>query len=387
MGRETIYTGVRRASETTIEIRFRYKGKNCKERIRLKPSTANLKRAFAHRQQIIDSIEAGTFDYSTTFPNSKNALKFEENKLETVETYFINWLKNEKLTKKASTYKLYLNIVNNVLIPYFGQLTLDKVTRKMVRDFVNLQTCGNKRMNNVLIPLRRILQEAYNDELISSNPLKDFKYKKNEAVKTLVDPFTIEEIEKILSHLKGQNKNIINFAVWTGLRPSEYIALNWSDIDFVHGYIYVSKVLTDDSLDFEKPKTASGLRKVKILDPAMDILNDQKQYSFLKGEEIFQNFKGERFKNPSQVYNTAWKHPLRKSGVRKREMYQLRHTFASRLISSGENIMWVSKQMGHSSWAMTANKYARWMDEANEHAGNKAVKKFDNKCGKNVANS
>ncbi len=72
MGRKQ-RTGVRAVSASSIEISFVYQGKRCRERIKLKPTPANLKRAERHREAILDAIERGTFDYATTFPNSKQA--------------------------------------------------------------------------------------------------------------------------------------------------------------------------------------------------------------------------------------------------------------------------------------------------------------------------
>ena len=68
MGRDG--AGVRAVSNSTIEISFPYKGKRCRERVKLKPTPANLNRAKRHRAAILDAIDKGTFDYAVTFPDS-----------------------------------------------------------------------------------------------------------------------------------------------------------------------------------------------------------------------------------------------------------------------------------------------------------------------------
>ncbi|OBX35623.1 hypothetical protein A8U91_04697 [Halomonas elongata] len=70
------YEGVRIASASTVEIDFYYQGVRCRERLKLQPTPANLRKAARHRAAIIDAIDAGTFDYQVTFPRSKNARKF-----------------------------------------------------------------------------------------------------------------------------------------------------------------------------------------------------------------------------------------------------------------------------------------------------------------------
>ena len=67
--------GVRAASKTTIEITFQLAGKRHRERLQLIPTPSNLKKAQRHRDAILEAIELGVFDYATTFPDSKHALK------------------------------------------------------------------------------------------------------------------------------------------------------------------------------------------------------------------------------------------------------------------------------------------------------------------------
>ena len=72
MGRNSEWDGVRPRSKTSIEIDFVYKGVRCRERFKLAPTPANLKRVSLHRAAILDGIARGTFDYSVTFPESTN---------------------------------------------------------------------------------------------------------------------------------------------------------------------------------------------------------------------------------------------------------------------------------------------------------------------------
>ena len=78
MGDERKRTGVVAVSASSIQISFTYKGINCRERLKLQPSPANLKRAEQHRAAILHAIERGSFDYTVTFPESPNRFKFSE---------------------------------------------------------------------------------------------------------------------------------------------------------------------------------------------------------------------------------------------------------------------------------------------------------------------
>ncbi|SFI74487.1 DUF3596 domain-containing protein [Nitrosomonas sp. Nm34] len=80
------YPGVRESSDSSIEMDFYNKKQRCRERFSLKPSPANLRKAAQHRAAILNAIDAGTLDYSYTFPESKNAIKFAPSQY-TIRTY------------------------------------------------------------------------------------------------------------------------------------------------------------------------------------------------------------------------------------------------------------------------------------------------------------
>ena len=67
----TGFEGVRPASESSIEIGFFYQGEHCVERLRMKPTAANLQRVARQRVEILAAIERGDFDYAAHFPNSR----------------------------------------------------------------------------------------------------------------------------------------------------------------------------------------------------------------------------------------------------------------------------------------------------------------------------
>lgn len=178
MGRER--TGVRVVSKSTIEISFTYQGQRCRERLKLKPTPANLKRAERHRAAIVDAIDKGTFDYTVTFPNSKNAKEFaaQSGDVYSLKSYLSQWLKHKKEGISASTYNDYKKIINNTLIPAFGHLALMDLKRKHIKEWGRTQACSNKRIGNILSPLRTALTEAVEDEMVEHNPLQGWTYKR-----------------------------------------------------------------------------------------------------------------------------------------------------------------------------------------------------------------
>lgn len=381
MGRDG--RGVKSASQSSIEITFTYRGVRCRERLPLKPTPANLKRAEQHRAAILHAIATNSFDYAATFPSSTNATKFAEYKgeVQLLGDYLEQWLDRRKPELKASAYDGYRKIVDNKLIPWFGQLRLAEIKRSHIREILSQQTCTNKTLANIQSPLRKALDDAAEDELIEANPMAGWTYSKQDAPKKKlkIDPFSKEEQKLILDAATGQAKNLLQFAFWTGLRTSEYVALNWEDVDFVRSVIIVDKALTQKSDEAETTKTISGLREVKLLAPALDAIIAQKQHTYLAGQEVFQNpATGERWTGDQPIRKRMFEPLLKKAKVRYRNPYQTRHTYASMMLSAGEHPMWVAKQMGHADWTMIARVYGKWMPDADTGAGSKAESLFGN---------
>ncbi len=378
--------GWKRASTSSYQITFNYQGVKCRERIKLKPSPANDKRIARHREAILDSIGKGTFDYSVTFPESKNALKFltVQGKAITIEHQLSEWLLSVRSSLKTSTFNDYKKIVNNQLIPEFGHLSLTELKISHVKIWAGSMDVTAKRINNIISPLRQAFAEAYEDELIERNPLYGWSYRgrNNKKSDFVVDPLSQDEQSKLLSVLKGQALNQIQFELWTGIRPSELVALNWGDIDLESGYIRIDKAITQASDDAEGTKTASGIRDIKILPPAREALIRQREHTFLKFEEVFQNpIRKERWKGDQPIRKTLWIPAIKKSGIRYRNPYQTRHTYASMMLTAGESALWVAQQMGHKDVTMIYKTYGKWIPSAVPDAGDKAAKLFGGQSG------
>ncbi|MGZ8158361.1 MAG: tyrosine-type recombinase/integrase [Methylobacter sp.] len=370
-------SGVREATKTSYEIEFVYQRERCRERIKLKPCPSNRRIVERHRADIIAAIEDGTFDYAVTFPNSKRAKAFQESqKVIFIGQWLDKWLDHKERHIKASTYSGYRKAIG-ILKPQFGHIALTDIKKKDVRDWCKTLDCSNKRVRNLIQPLINAMQYAVEDELIENNPLKDFSFKRIEPPKEdYVDPLSREEAEKLLSVLNGQYKNLIQFALWTGLRTSELIALQWGDVDFMRGVVRIQRAKTQASRKFETTKTNAGTREVKLLAPALSALGAQKAHTFLAGQHIFINeANGKPYSGDQQLWQ-AWKRALLRAGIRYRPPYHTRHTFASWMLSAGESLPWISKQLGHASMQVTTKHYARFITDSQPEAGNKAVDLF-----------
>lgn len=381
MGRDG--RGVRPASESSIQITFQYKDQRCREIVALKPTPANLKRAEQFRAAVIHSISLGTFDYSVTFPKSKHAAKFSDGRVtvDTVEQYLTKWLASKKKTLKASSYDGYRKVVDGMIIPEFDKTLLVAWKRRDVKAWLEGLKGGNKWLSNIQSIIRSSLSDAVDDEYLEANFMAGWSYARKEAPKedSDVDPFTADEQRKVVADCDPLLANMFQFAFWSGLRTSELIALDWSDVDFASGYVRVWKSMTSASKgEAETTKTKSSIRDVKLLAPARAALKAQKDHTFLQDGPIFIfPTSGKRWTGDEQI-RKVWTRVLKKAGIRYRRPYQTRHTYASMMLSASEHPMWVAQQMGHSDWAMIRKIYGKWMPDAEPDSGAKAEAIFGN---------
>jgi len=204
--------------------------------------------------------------------------------------------------------------------------------------------------------------EMYLDEMIDKNPLDRIK---NISVKTREpEPFTAAEVEKILNELAGQERNLIQFAFWSGLRTSELIALRWEDVDLENNRIFVRHAKVRGHL--KGTKTSAGTREVMLQPQAKQALLNQQAHTGKSNEIIFHDSRtSEPWKNDQAIRKVVWTPALKKAGLKYRNPYQTRHTFASTLLSSGENPLWVAQQMGHKDWGQIRKVYGRWIKQEN----------------------
>lgn len=376
MGGRTERAGVRKASESTIEVDFYYRGRRCRERLKLEPTPRNLRWAESLLGKIRVEIGKGTFDYATHFPDSSRARDFAPAAaaLDTVEQHLWAWLRRKEPMLELHTQKDYRKAIKNVLVPAFGALRLRELTRGTVKDWIAARTeLSAKRLNNVLSPLRQMLAEAADDEILEDNPMAGVKVKRRRQVKDQddVDPFTPAEVKAILAACDGQFRNMVAFAVGSGLRwPSEVMALQWQDVDLDAGTVRVRAAVV--CRQRKRPKTEAGNRTVQLAALASDALRAQRAHTLLKGGTVFENPNtGEPWTSDQVVGKWHWRPTLKRAGVRYRPGRQLRHTYASTMLSAGEPLRWVAFQLGHLDASVTARVYSRFIPSVLVDAGHR----------------
>lgn len=360
--------GLKVRSDSGIEIDFMYRGRRCRETLKLEPTKPNLQHAARMREAILHEIGIGTFNYAKYFPNSALAKTLSGRSLQTVSQALDAFLQAAQKRCAHSTLRDYKSAIEYHLKPAFGERLLVDLNVAEIKAWIGDLTISAKRINNVLVPLRGVLDDAFIDGVIERNPaarVKNLPHRTEEP-----DPLSPEEVTALLQVCELQIRNLFQFAIWTGLRTSELIALEWGDVDWNKNIARIRRASVRKQI--KVPKTLAGERDVKLLSGALEALELQKQFSQLQAGRVFLNPRtNQPWETDAQIRKTAWRHAIRKSGIRDRNPYQTRHTFASLCLTSGENIAWVARQLGHKDIAMTLRRYARYMEGVIDSGGEK----------------
>ena len=360
-----------------LQIFFMYRNVRCREILQISPTPANIKKAFNKRNLILAEIEAKTFEYEKHFPNSPKIELFSDKPQKHLMKDLLNKqieeyrAMEERGNLSISTLNGYKR-VNNVLIRYLGDINIEDLTTLDIKNFMHKQGLENicaKTMRNRLSLLRMALDEAKNDGFILISPLDGIAIQKQISKTAVnsdykVEPFNEEEKALIINAADGQLKNLIQFNFWVGLRISELIALKWTDIDFDSGTIHIQRAKVERKI--KTTKTKAGIRKIIMLPKAREALIEQMNYT-LNCEFVFNNPKTNKEWSHSSKIHGAWQKIIEASGVKYRNPYQMRHTYASTLISQGENIFWLATQMGHENTEMISKHYGKWIPQKQQN--------------------
>lgn len=345
---------------SSIQVGFSYQSRRYRETLRMEPNAANIKAAARLLEAVKHDIAMGKFDYLDHFPHSKHAMRLsaKAGHLITVDTLLNDWLKRVANRAAYSTLKDYSSAVRYHLIPRFGSIRVAELKTSQIEDWLAELSISGKRKNNILIPLRQAFEDALFEGLIDRNPMDRVRSAKQ--VRSEPEPFSKAEAQRIIEALDGVERNFYQFAFYSGLRTSELIALTWENVDIDRNVVHVRSACVRGVI--KETKTTSGWRSVELLPLAKQSLIDQQALRLNSDGFVFFDPKSLcRWKDDQVVRKRVWKKAVSKAGIKYRNPYQTRHSYASWLLSAGENPLKVAQQMGHSDWGMIRKIYGRWV--------------------------
>ena len=294
------------------------------------------------------------------------------------------WKKDKQQYVKQSTNAAYALILENHILPVFG----DKVqlTETDVQAFAlkKLQDgLSQKTVKDVLIVLKMIQKfGAKNGDL----PFVEWSVKfPTEQTKQELEVLSINNQKRIMQYAID-NFTFRNLGIYiclsTGIRIGEVCALKWGDINIATETISINRTIERIYvIDGEKrhtevvigtPKTKNSLREIpmskellKIVRPLKKVMNDE--YFILTNEA-----------KPTEprTYRNYYKQLLKQLGIPDLKFHGLRHSFATRCIESQCDYKTVSVILGHANISTTLNLYVHPNMEQKKKCINQMFKKL-----------
>lgn len=282
------------------------------------------------------------------------------------------WISNKQATTKPSTYQTYLSRWNTHVKPRWENVPVSKVGVNEVQTWITQLHIGDQSSKPPRRPLSAslvadcltiligVMDYAENDKSILVNPLRG-KIKlpaKHHRAKVYLSHEQVKKLAEASAH-----PEIIYTLAYTGMRWGELTGLRVKNIDFSNRRIQIDSSITtlrDGTIHEGSPKNGERRTLIfpEILRPYLEQRCSRKQ-----GEDfVFTSPSGGVLRPPSS--QTGWfDMALKKAELPKMSPHDLRHTTASLAVSAGANVKALQRMLGHSSAAMTLDKYADLFDE------------------------
>jgi integrase len=353
----------------SIRISFRHEGEEIRETLELTANKRNIDYVLRLRGEILNAISLGEYNHHQFFPNSIKFRRAHETSSPanaTVAEMLQSFLSIAEKNDSLSSFNQYTSVCNTHLLPKWGEWEIRDVTAKHLREWIMQFTQKLPTVSSILLPLRSAMKLALDDEIISVNPFEKINLKylvtpEQRQSEHIVEPFDIFETERILAHcVSNQERLMFKVAFATGMTPSEYIALRWADVHFTLGKVRITSSFVDGQAK-RRGETGKTLREVDLRSGAIDALKWLRQESNSKHDLVFYNPQtGLQWEGDKQIRG-RWKRLLKRAGVKYRNPYHTRHTFASSLLMLNHDPLYVAAQLGHTTVAMVNKTYGKWI--------------------------
>lgn len=370
---------IRKPGSRKLYVSFRYFGKRIEKSTGLSDNAKNQEKVRQWLDRVIERIEEGSFKFAEAFPGASEEEKAVFSKLEGWEykpepnnvvfgEYVDTWLDNIWTTyHSVNKRRDYKQVIDNWLIPQFGEKTFYQITRVSVQRFIaqlKWQT-GSKvglplsrsRIRNIFIPLRAIWNDAcdeYRWDL--SDPFRNLAKHMPVTAKKEMQVFRFDEWIQLLDQMEPHFKTIAEVMIMTGMISSEISGLKRDDIEGSHLAIRHSRVR---GMEKDELKTPFRKRRIPITKALRLRLDEALTRS--KGEHVFSMKSGQPFLEGSFRQN-PWTRAFQNASLVYKVPYTMRHSFAAWALTLRMDPNRLVHLMGHSSKKMVYDVYGGYVE-------------------------
>ena len=239
----------------------------------------------------------------------------------------------EHASKKASckSYESYVRSLN----PFLGNHTLTDITPRVINEYkLKRRNDGVKpgSINRELAILKKAFNLALKEwEWVKENPASkvSMEEENNKRDRWLAD----DEEERLVEACSPRLRELVIFALNTGMRLSEILALTWRGVDLFRKTITVFKSKNKE------------MRTLPMNQTIFEMLKSRAKIKSIKTDLVFYN------KNHAEIdkrfVSLSFHYTARKAKVEDFRFHDLRHTFATRLVQSGKDLYKIQRLLGH----------------------------------------
>lgn len=372
------------------------------------------KSGFKTKAEALEKGNIAYTEYTTT------GLNFNEKNI-SYSDYLDYWMENYcKVNLKYNTIEKYNTIIEKYLKPNIGMYRLSALTSVKLHSFIT-EICSKYNysrsyLSNILKVMKGSFREACDVfGFIKYNPTITLRLPRiEEENREIKHVYTQDEIDKILKRFKDNDTFTCAFltSCYTGMRTGEVFALSWNDIDLENGIIYVRHNVYDKIKDEKgkwyigSTKTKNGNREIHINGTLLNALrNYKKKQAYLKNlygakyhyyhledvvnkygkvieHRIVENERGVLelnninlvFTRENGIYSGTdiTRYPYKiihyELGIEKCRFYDLRGSYATRILKNGVEIRDVADILGHKNIETTENYYISSSKESRKEA-------------------
>jgi integrase len=266
--------------------------------------------------------------------------------------------------KRPSSIRNDREMLEGIILPKLGQLRVEAVGKHDLEDLHQELKATPYRGNRVLALLSTMFAYAIEKGWRPDNPARGItKFPEDRRERWLL-PQELERFIKALNMYPDQNAaDALRLLLLTGSREMEVLKSEWPQFDLERGV-------------FVKPSHSTKEKKtehVPLSGAALELLTQMKAKSGGEGF-LFPGLNGDK---PRTTLRRTWVAVCKSTGLTGVRIHDLRHSFASSLVSQGVSLHIVGKLLGHSQ-AQTTQRYAHIADEALREASNKFGDIFQN---------
>ena len=336
-----------------------------------------------YHSKVIRGTKKDALRYQTSVLSDLDRGTFIEPSKETLNDYLDRWLSVSAAPRlRERTLRDYRSLLARYVRPVLGHKMLPAVMPLDIQDlYTSMLESGlsPRTIRYTHAVLSSALKQAVKWQLLPRNAAEYVDLPRQK--RTEMYAMSKDEVASFLATAKEDRwGTLFLLAVTTGMRPGEYMGLQWKDVNLDEGMIHVNKSLVRNKSEwrFDEPKTAKSRRTVKL---APTVVKSLRAHRSKQAAERLRA--GIRYQDYDLVFATDTGQPLESRNLIKRHfkpvlkqaglretirLYDLRHTCATLLLAAGEHPKIVSEMLGHASIQLTLDTYSHVLPDMQQGA-------------------